>query len=159
MRLSREENRGLIRARAYTLAEVLVSVLVVGLVGVSFYVAMSVGFRLVGSARENLRAAHLLIQCTENLRLYSWSQLPSITNSFIAVYDPYAATNKSGAKFYGTVTRSTPTALPAAYQNKMLMFDVAVRWTNYNGTTPIPQYRHMQTYVSKYGMQNYVYGQ
>jgi hypothetical protein len=156
MRVQQQASRPRIESRAYTFAEVMVSVLAVGMVGVSFYVAMSAGFRLIGSARENLRATQILVERSENLRLYSWAQLPAVATNFTEPYDPYAT---NSLKFYGKVSLSLPNNVPAAYQNQMRLVNMEVRWTNYNGSTAIPQYRQLQTFVSRYGIQNYVYGQ
>lgn len=152
------------RACAYTLAEVLVATLVVLLLVVSLYAALSVGFRLVESSRENLRATQIMVQRTEAVRLYTWSQLNNaaqyLSNSFTEIYDPYGvSSNAGGVKYYGKLTLGTNPDLPAAYQTNMRLLTIEIRWTNYNGKTPIPQFRQMQTHIAQYGMHDYIYGQ
>jgi hypothetical protein len=53
-----------------------------------------------------------------------------------------------------------PTGVPADYQNKMRAITVTVVWTNYGqsaGTNFVVRSRQMQTFVARYGMQDYIY--
>lgn len=149
------------RARwAYTLVELMVAVAVIGVVLVTFYLALSIGFKMMEHTRQNLRATQILVQRTETIRLFNWSQVTSnnyIAPTFMEYYDPFNPSNK-GVAFHGTNYFEIPTSYPSAYRANMRMLTVTVRWTNYNGSIPIPHTRTMQTYVARYGMQSYIYG-
>ena len=119
--------------------------------------------RSIEVRRENLRATQIMMQRMETIRLYTWSQLNN-TNSylkptFVELYDPLGQTNQtSGAIYVGQVDLSMPGTLPPAYQTNMRAVTVSIYWTNYNGTKKIVRSRQAQTYVARYGMQNYIYG-
>ena len=145
---------------AYTLVELMVAVAVIGVVLVTFYLALSIGFKMMQHTRENLRATQILVQRAETIRLFNWSQVTSnnyIEPNFMEYYNPFNPTNK-GVAFYGTNYPVIPASYPSAYKNNMRLWTITVRWTNYNGSIPIPHTRTMQTYVARYGMQSYIYG-
>src|SRR3954452_8794080 len=73
---------------AFTIAEVLVAVGVLGTAAVSLYAGFGTGFMLVDSARQELRATQILTQKAEALRLCSWSSLASYPITFVDSYDP-----------------------------------------------------------------------
>src|SRR3989442_9141532 len=87
---------------AYTFAEVLVAILIVGIMAVSLFACFASGFSLVQSAREDLRATQIMLQRIEAIRLLTWSQVLD-TNSylkptFVDYYDPLVSgTNGEGA--------------------------------------------------------------
>src|SRR5437762_3196296 len=85
---------------AFTLAEVMVAVLVVGIVVVSLFAGVSSGFALVKLAREDLRATQFMLQRMEAVRLYTWSQITNAayfsTNTVAAYYDPEGQAVGSG---------------------------------------------------------------
>ena len=163
---SRFERRNKRLARtAYSLIEVMVAVLVMGLVFFSLYAGFSSGFAVVQSARENLRATQIIVKRMENIRLYRWEQIMStnpvfIPRNFTTYYDPDGkATGSGGTLFSGTVTFADPPAeIPAAYRGNMRLMTVTLCWTNSSGkTNRVVRSREMQTYVARYGIQNYVY--
>ncbi len=149
---------------AYSIAEVIVAVFVLGTLTISLFGAFSSGLMLVRLERENLRATQILVQKMETVRLLTWSQLSDTnlaTRSFIDHYDPTGiTTNSGGATYRGLVSTNLPSGVPADYVNNMRAVTVTIYWTNYlNGSTtnPIVRSRQMQTYVAHYGMQNYVF--
>jgi type II secretory pathway pseudopilin PulG len=145
---------------AYSLAEVLVAVFILGLLTVSLFAAFSSGLALVQLGRENLRATQILSQKLESLRLMTWSQRldPTVaTPTFTDWYDP-TATN-SGVAYYGNVAITPPPpGTPADYSNNLQRITVTVYWTNYvQGTTNVVgRSRQMQTLAARFGMQNYL---
>lgn len=144
------------RRAAFTLTEVMVAVGVVGVLFVALYLAFSAGFSIVRVTRENLRATQILVQRTETVRLYSWSQLLDPTcfkPTFIE-----DATASLGTKYFGSIQLATPNNMGAPnYLNDMRLVTISVRWTNGYGR-PLPHYREMQTQVAKNGLQNYATG-
>ena len=151
--------------QAYTFVEVLVAAVLLGLVGASLYGAFAAGFCVIQTTQEDLRATQILVQKTEAVRLFTWSQVADTTNylkfSFTENYDPLGATNNTaGARYTGTVQASIPAVgeLPEAYRENMRTITVSLYWTNYNGGKAVVHQREMQTRVARNGMQNYIWG-
>jgi len=139
----------------------MVAVGVIGIAGLALYAGFSIGFSIVTMARENLRATQILVQRTETIRLYKWTQLTNTTDylkpTFTELYDPLGKTNQtSGAVYVGTVSVTIPNDLPDAYRDNMRTITVTVYWTNHIGGKTIPRSRQMQTYAARFGMQPYV---
>lgn len=147
--------------RAYTLAEVIVTVLVVAVMVITLYAGFSNGFRVVQITRENLRATQIMLEWMETVRLYTWSQVQSnayVPPVFKDVYDPSGlSTNSGGTKYVAYTHRQFATNVPAAYSTNIFQFTVTLYWTNYQGAKAIPQSRQMQTFIAKQGLQNYVF--
>ena len=140
---------------AYTLLEVMMAVGIVGLLFVSLYLAFSAGFAVIRMARENLRATQILVQRTETLRLYTWTQLLDPTCFKREFTDSYVPL---GTTYYGTIRLDYPSNMGApSYLKDVRSVTISVRWTNSVGK-PLPHYREMQTQVARWGMQNYVFG-
>src|SRR5713101_1081150 len=100
-----------------------------------------------------------MVQEIEDVRLYKWSQVTNSTylkQNFTNWYVP-----PSGKPLYvGLITvTNAPTSIPADYRNSMKQVTVTLYWTNYahGSTNPIVRSKTMQTYVARYGMQNYFY--
>jgi type II secretory pathway pseudopilin PulG len=154
------------RETAFTLVEVVVSLLALSVTLVSLYAAFSAGFGLIKSARENMRATQILVEKTEGVRLFTWSQLASpilFPRAFTNWYWPAGMTNGTGGGiiYRGFVDVSfSPASLPADYRNNMASVTITLYWTNSaNGQIgqQFTRTRQMQTYVARYGMQDYNY--
>ncbi len=150
-------------AAAYSLAETMVAIFLVALLLISLYAGISSGFNFVRLARENLRATQIMVQRTEDYRLYRWAQMTNsavVTPNFIDYFNPSGTNSRSyGTVYQGTVSDTVPTNVPAAYKDKMRALTVTVYWTNYSSKPSaniIVRSRQMQTLVARYGMQNYV---
>jgi prepilin-type N-terminal cleavage/methylation domain-containing protein len=141
-------------SRGFSLIEVLVSVVVVGTVFFSLYAGISFGFATLGLSREELRATQVLAEKMETIRLYNWEQVNSngfIPSTFTAPFD--ATTNgSSGITYTGTVAIVTP-SIAEGYSNDLRLITVQVEWQS----AQVLRQRSMSTYVSRYGLQNYVY--
>jgi Tfp pilus assembly protein PilV len=145
---------------AFTVAEVVVAVLVLTVVATAYYAGLSYGFEITQSSRENLRATQIMMQKTEAIRLCTWSQLTNTIN-FKENYDPLGATNKTAGTLYaGALSTNSASAIPdtVSYKKNMRQVTVTIYWTNYNGKTPVVHSRQMQTQVARYGLQNYLWG-
>ena len=157
--------REIVTPAAYTLVEVMVSVFVLAIMLVSLYGGFSSGFAVVKLARENLRATQIMMQKMETIRLLKWSQLLDTNNflqpAFLDYYDPSGTNaNAFGATYKGFVTTNAATGVPNDYAANMRAITVTIYWTNYPqglATNAIVRTRQMQTFVARYGMQNYVY--
>ena len=146
-------------AAAFTLADVIVAVFVLGTIGGSFCIALSSGFYVLQNTREDLRATQIMMQKVEAIRLCTWSELNNF--SFQETYDPLSSTNQSaGAKYFGNVSINPAVSVPnsASYSPNMCQVTVNLTWTNYNLSVPVVHNRQMQTHVARYGLQNYIWG-
>ncbi len=152
------------QATAYTLAEVMIAIFLISIMMISLYAGFYSGFAIAKLSRENLRATQIMVQKLEAVRIYNWKQVTNSTilkTSFVDYYDPTGTNNNTyGAYYQGFVSVTTPTNMPADYQDKMRSVTVTVYWTNYlqkPNTNVIVRSRQMQTYVARYGMQDYIY--
>jgi hypothetical protein len=134
--------------------EILVAAAVSGIVFVAVYAGISSGFAVVQLARENLRATQILQEKMETLRLYTWEQINTagfIPTNFTDVF--YAATQAvSGLTYTGSVS-IVETPVTEAYSNDLKQVTVRVSWVS----AKVLRQREMTTFVSHYGLQNYVY--
>ena len=150
---------------AYTIAEVLVAVLITSILMSSLYGGFSAGFAVVKLSRENLRATQIMVQKMEAIRLLNWSQVLNtntyVQSSFTDYYNPSGTNNGTyGVVFTGRVSTNAPSNVPAAYRNNMRAITVTDFSTNYPVkpyTNIVVRSRQMQTLVARYGMQNYIY--
>jgi type II secretory pathway pseudopilin PulG len=137
--------------------EVLVGVALIGVLAVSLYAGMTQGFAVVQLARENLRATQILQEKMEAIRLLSWEQVGSLrTNTPLHAFsEPFYAVgtqSTSGLTYQGRVT-ITNAPLNESYADDLQLVIVNLSW--WSGD--ILRQRQMQSLVSKYGLQNYIY--
>lgn len=143
-----------ISRRAFTLVEVLVSIAIVGTSFVSLYSGISMGFAVVNTARENLRATQVLQEKMETFRLYNWDQINAsgfIPPTFAEPFYPKSPTN-SGIVYTGSVV-VTNAPITESYKNDLRLVILKVNWKSGN----LVREREMRTYVSRFGLQNYIY--
>ena len=146
------------RIHAFTLVEVMVGVGVLGTLLVSLYAGLTFGFSQIQISREEERATQILAERMEVVRLLSWDQvvnLPGyVPTNFTASYSIANPTNApAGSLIYtGTVQIASP-SISEAYSNDMKMLTISLSWKS-RGLT---HKRSMRTFVSRYGLQNYVY--
>lgn len=144
---------------AYTLAEVAVTSALTGVLFVALYGGMSAGFAITQVSRENLRATQILLERMEGIRLFNWNQLVYsnwVPSAFTNYYYPLTAPGESpGIRYIGSMLVYTnPTMYPSAsYSRDMCFVRARVNWVS----AGVPRSRTMTTYVSKNGIQNYVY--
>jgi Tfp pilus assembly protein PilV len=142
--------------QGYTLAEIMVAVGLFIVMFLALYMGFAASFTVIQSARENLRATQILMQRMETVRLYTWDQLNSSTYVKPTFTDAYAPL---GVTYHGTVSVSAPTHLGSpSYANNMKTVTVEVTWTNATGGTKVGRRREMVTQVSRFGLQNYIFG-
>jgi prepilin-type N-terminal cleavage/methylation domain-containing protein len=139
----------------FTLVEVVVAMLILGIVGVTLYVGLAQCLNSLRSERHRLRGTQILAEKMEVLRLYNWDQLNTpgyVPTQFKESFDPEAAGGSAGITYTGNIV-ITNAAVAAAYNDTMRRVIVSLTWTNGN----IPQQQRMETLVSQFGVQNYVY--
>jgi hypothetical protein len=139
---------------AFSMAEVLVGLSIVAVLFVTMYVGFSSGFGVVELSRENQRATQILLEKMETIRLYSWDQINTagfIPATFTA---PFYATNTTGQGLTYTGTVSIASApIAESYSNDIKEVTVEVDWVS----GKVNRSRTMTTFVSRYGLQNYIY--
>jgi prepilin-type N-terminal cleavage/methylation domain-containing protein len=147
--------------RGYTLMEVLVAAVVLGITMVIFFAGITGGYAIINSFRQDLRATQILTQKTEAVRLCTWSQLNSLPQSFTDYYYSLGATNTTANTVYaGTISVGAATNIPStvSYYGQVELVTIGVAWTNKFGAQPVVHRRQMQTLVAYYGLVNYLYG-
>ncbi len=127
-----------------------------GFMFISLYAGLGFGFKLIRLARENTRATQIMLEKMETIRLYTWEQLTNQgfipTNRFVVPYYSVGGTNTS-VLYTGQITvASAPTG--ASYASNMRKVTIRVEWSPI-GTSN--RSRTMSTYVSRNGLQNYVW--
>ncbi len=137
------------------MVEVITAVVIVGVLFMSLYAGISYSFAGIRLARENLRATQILTEKIEVVRLCTWEQVNSngfLPAKFKAPYEPGGPTN--ALAFQGKIlVRTAPVGLlPAQYSNDMRRVYVTVDWTSGG----VDRTREVYTYVSRYGLQNYI---
>jgi prepilin-type N-terminal cleavage/methylation domain-containing protein len=145
------------RQSAFTLIEVMAAVAIIGIEFVSLYVGMTQGFGIIQIARENLRAAQILQEKMETIRLYTWSQVTSngfIPTNFQATFYPAGSRTNQGVVYNGTLTiTDSPISSTTGYNTDLKLVLVQLNWTSGN----VLRQREMRTMVSHYGLHNYIY--
>ncbi len=143
-----------VRHQAFTLMEVMLAVVIVGVEFVSLYVAISQGFAVVQSARENLRATQIMQEQVEIVRVLDWNKVTTTPSpwSFNASFYPASGTNP-GVTYLGKIT-VTNAPVPSAYSDDMRMVIVSLSWTN-GANSRLMRNRELRTLVSRYGLHNY----
>lgn len=112
---------------------------------------------MIRVARENLRATQILQEKMETIRLYTWDQLNEqgfIPETFVEPFydDGGGSEDPDGINYYGTLSVTNAT-LTESYSGDLLQVDAVVTWTSGN----IDRVREMSTFVSRHGLQHYIY--
>ena len=138
------------------LTEALTALAVVAVLALALYLGMAYGTSATAAERENLRATQIVLNRMEGIRLFTWDQLvdPALNPGTFTEYFLNTGTNR-GVQYNGTVVVSTNLTLspPAAYSANMRMVTVQLTWTKGSATHRC----QMSTYVSKNGVQNYIF--
>jgi len=143
---------------AFTLVEVIIAAALAGIIFLTAIAGFSNGFSNLQLDRENSRATQILLEKTEMLRIYNWDQIIGrdtttyIPTNFTVPYYP-GDTNNGGFSYNGTVIINNLTNPGASYSNDMRAVTVSLTWTSSKTTRT----RSMTTYVSMYGLADYIY--
>ena len=140
----------------FTLIEVMVASVLAGIMFTAMMAGFTMSFQTIKLDRENSRATQIMLEKTEVLRLYNWDQLTGadtntyIPTNFTAPY--YPGGNSGGFTYNGTVV-ITNVPIGSTYSNSLRAVTINLTWTS--GTAV--RNRSMTTWVSRYGLQNYIY--
>ncbi|TAK90078.1 MAG: type II secretion system protein [Verrucomicrobia bacterium] len=140
---------------AYTLAEVAVAAGLLGFMVVSLFAGFTSGFAVVRLARENLRSTQIMEERMELIRLVNWKDVQTpgfVPTTFTAPFDATNTNSLSGFVYQGTVS-ITNAPMSETYATNLVMVRIDLTWKSAN----VDRHRQMTTYVSKFGLQNYVY--
>jgi len=157
--ISSEVSNSAIRSRSQkggTLVEVIIATCILGIMGGGIISSINYGMFMMRLARENARASQVMLEVMESVRLYNWNQVTA--NGYVPVlftnyYDPQGTTGQQGPAYYGTITVSN-CPIGTSYATNIRQFTVTLQW---NTMGRIDHSRSTTTYVSKDGLQNYVY--
>ena len=159
---------------AFNLIEVVVAMTIMGIGVIALYSSLASGFQVVRLTREDARATQLMVELMDTLRLYNWDQITDPTfnpKRFDIYYDPVGATNGSGGGvLYSCVMRVTGGPEGTDYSDDMKTITLDIDWTSYpqtpgngngnanaNTTKDQVHNRTFTTYVTRNGLQSYVY--
>ncbi|MCI0747081.1 MAG: hypothetical protein L0Y58_16880 [Verrucomicrobia subdivision 3 bacterium] len=152
----------------FNLVEAMIAMAVCAIMFIALYSGINSSFFKIRLSRENLRATQILIERMEVIRLCTWEQVNS--NGFIPVnftaplYPELTATNAE-AMFQGTIKiepvtapAGSPPAIPggqlaASYRDDLKLVTVTINWKTGN----LQRTRTLSSYISRFGIQNYVY--
>jgi len=148
--------RAAVRNQAFTLIEVMLAVVIVGVEFVSLYVAISQGFAVVQSARENLRATQIMQEQVEIIRVLDWDKVTTTPSpwNFTSNFYPAGGTNQGQGLTYSGTIAVTDAPVPGSYSADMRLVVVSLSWTN-GANSRILRNRELRTLVSRYGLHNY----
>ena len=157
MKLRSEIDRGG-RRLAFTLVEVMIAVGVTSFVFASLYLTLSQSLFTWQRSRERLRGNQILLEKLEVIRLCNWTQITTpgfVPSTFSEYYCPPSTTNQTvgaGVIYKGTLA-ITAAGVSPAYDATMRKVVATLSWVR-SGVTNRAQ---METFVSQYGVQNYIY--
>lgn len=138
---------------AFTLVEVLFSVVIVGVLVVALYSALASAVPMVRSCQENEIVTQILSEKLDTVRLYNWTQVTNIgkfvPTNFVVGIDPLKT---NSTPYYTGRISIIQAPIDESYRSNLLQVTVTVDWVS--GSRP--QSQSMVTYVSRYGLQTYI---
>lgn len=137
------------------MVELLVASGVTGILFVSLYAGMSMSTGIVRVTRENIRAAQILQEKTETLRLYTWDQINQanfIPTNFTERYYTGSDGVAEGITYTGRVTLAQA-PLTEAYSNDLKQATIQLEWVSGKSL----RQREVTTWLGRYGLQTYIY--
>jgi hypothetical protein len=138
-----------------TIVEVVFAMAILGVVFLALYAGLASGFSIIKLARENTRATQILIEKMETIRLYNWDQINSngfLLTNFTARYYPMGGVTNGGTLYTGNICVATA-PIAASYAGDMKKVTVTLNWK----TGELQRSRAISTYVTRNGLQNYIY--
>jgi type II secretory pathway pseudopilin PulG len=145
------------RDGGFTLVEALASFAIFGVCFGGLLAGLTWNISNIKFARETVRATQIMEEKLDTIRLYSWDQIMTpgfITNAFQAPFSPASAlwSSNSGVTYTGTIAIATA-PLTESYATNIMQIKVDLYWPS----SPAVRHAQMSTFVSKYGLQGYIY--
>ncbi len=151
--LTTTQRKRLREQSAFSLVEVAVAMGILGVVFVGIYTAIGTNVTLVQLCRENETATQILTEKLETIRLYNWDQINSngfIPASFTVALEPG---NSNSPPYYTGAVTIAQGPCSETYSQDLRLVTVRLDWVSGRRA----QTRAMQTLVTRYGLQTYVY--
>lgn len=146
--------RGIPNNGGFGLVDALFAMVISGVMFLALYSGLAFGFKVIKFARENTRATQIMLEKMETVRLYTWTQITNVgfipTNKFTVPY--YAVGTNSSLLYTGQVLIQA-SGVGTSYADNMRKITVQLEWC----PTGLLRTRSMSTYVTRNGMQTYVY--
>ena len=146
---------------AFTLMDALFAMVMAGIMFLALYSGLGFGFKLIKLARENSRATQIMVQQMETIRLYTWAQVTNAgfipTNKIVIPYYSINGTNSSLVYTSQIRIADCPvgaTNVGSSYAGTMKKVTIRLDWGTLGNSNHT---RFMSTYVTRNGLQNYVY--
>lgn len=142
------------RKRAFTIAEVLMSIAIIGVVAAGLMGCFTFSLFAIRMARENQRATQIILERAEAIRCFNWDSLTNVPTTPVSDYynpatqSPPIYTVQTSLGAFSPATGGTP-----SYAANMQQLTIVVTWQTFN----ITRCRTNVTYIAKDGIQNYVY--
>src|SRR5436305_5896025 len=118
------------RVQAFTIAEVVMSVLILNISAAGLMGCFKYAFFVTGLFRENQRATQVMLERAEAIRLCSWDQVRSngfIPPTFTDYFDPTATNNTKGVVYSGTVA-ITSFPYNTSYKDNLRQLTMTLKW-------------------------------
>ena len=145
-----------LRTRAFSLIDALFAMAMAGVMFTALYAGLAYGFKIIKMARENTRATQIMLEKMETIRLYTWTQITNNgfipTNKFTVPY--YSVNGTDSSLVFTGQCFIEPSGLTNTYKDELKKVTVRVNW---GSVGELSRTRAMTTYVSKGGLQSYVY--
>ena len=146
----------------FSLIEASVGMAIFGIGFVALHAGLTSSCATVQSARDNLQATQIMAEKLDTIRLYGWEKITNsgyIPTSFAKVYTAKGewtpdGTNAppAGVTYTGTLSIG-PAPITETYSNDLRLVSVSLSWR----TGSRQRSAQMSTFVSRYGLQQYVY--
>jgi prepilin-type N-terminal cleavage/methylation domain-containing protein len=139
------------RPRAFTLIEVMLSMVIISVLFIGIYGAITSSVSIVRICQDNERVTQILSEKMDMIRVYNWQQLTNrfIPTNFIERLD--SLDTNSVYYFTGSIA-IVQAPISENYRTNLMQVTVDVKWLSGKR----PQSRNMTTYVAKYGLQSYI---
>jgi hypothetical protein len=144
--------------------ETVVGMLIVGILTLSIYAALTTGFNTVRLAREDHRATQILVQIMDQLRTLGWESVTngtSIPSYTLDSFDPeqpiklgkgISNTNALMNKGYFSTITVSDAPNDTTYSSNIKQVTVNLTWKSLSGRR---RSRDFTTYCARYGIHNY----
>ena len=153
---SRGRPKGL-ASNAFTLPEVLVSILITTIMVTSLYAGITQVYKMAHQTRDVARATQVMVDTMEILRLYTWEGLNTpgfVPTSYTVQLDAdYKGKGTNNTRMAVATIQITNVTFSTGYNTNMKEVTITVDWTN----STLHQSRSMKSYVARNGIQSYIY--
>ena len=152
----------------FGLIDALFAMAIAGVMFTALYAGLAFGFKVIRLARENTRATQIMLEKMETIRLYTWTQVTNTGDTNLGTY--FMPNNKFTVPYYAVGTNTSlmytgqifveasgvlnGVGTSTTYADDMRKVTIRVDWCPMGVTN---RTRTMSTYVTKNGMQTYVY--